>query len=519
MPEKSGMFDSTADDPRQYAARDFAEYFGRLITNGVFNAGQYLNVSATGQDANVSLSPGAAWINGYAYSVYDAAITLPIQPAAAQDRIDRVILRLDTSTPVRAIKAIVLQGLPGATPSPPALVRSGNIYDISLARILIKANTSIVLPANITDERLDNTICGLVNSLIKVDTTIFQQKWDAFMATLQNAGYVTGATYNTHLADNVSHVHYGPDMGTANAKVVNINSQATAYEEGMAVAFKNKTLNTGAVTIDVNGLGPKSILKSNGSAVASGNLKANSIYTVRYNGSAFILQGEGGEYGTATANDVRKGTTFGSDDGLVPGALDLTNLTGQNIRKGVTVGGVTGQLIGGIEKPQILILRGDTGAASTLNYNTFGPCDVTPIVQSNDQGTGSGGGRQTFSKDTLYVATYSYGVSSFNSFVSNIPIDVTNVDIIFLRMGAIRTGSAGGSSYAIGVTAGRDDRATNYAAKVSGTPTTSLSISDNKIDVSSLSGMYYLKGEVTNNASQAETDLYVSEIVLAQKNK
>lgn len=138
-------------------------------------------------------------------------------------------------------------------------------------------------------------------------------------------------------------VRYAADTGTDNAKVVTLPAPVpTAYFEGMAIAFKNKVLNTGAVTININGLGAKSILKSNGSALASGSLKADSIYTIRYNGTAFILQGEGGEYGTATAADVRSTKTIGTENGVVQGTLDLTNLVAGNIKSGVNVGGVTG---------------------------------------------------------------------------------------------------------------------------------------------------------------------------------
>lgn len=131
-----------------------------------------------------------------------------------------------------------------------------------------------------------------------------------------------------HLADNVSHVHYGPDTGTANAKVVTLSPVPAAYVEGMALAFKNAVLNTGAVTINVNGLGAKTILKSNGSALASGNLKANSIYTVRYNGTNFILQGEGGG-GTAAAADLRAGKTASVDLGDIVGSMADITLNGK----------------------------------------------------------------------------------------------------------------------------------------------------------------------------------------------
>lgn len=200
MPQKSGFFDTTADDPREYPAREFAEYFGRLLTNGVFNAGTFLNVTASGTDANVSLSPGAAWIKGYAYSVYDSPLILPIQPATTQDRIDRVILRLDTSTAVRAIRALVVQGVAAANPSPPALIRSGDIYDLSLAQIRVRANSTIVQQANITDERLNSAVCGLVNSLIAVDTTTFQQQWDTFIASIQGSGFATPAYVDSKAA-------------------------------------------------------------------------------------------------------------------------------------------------------------------------------------------------------------------------------------------------------------------------------------------------------------------------------
>jgi len=205
MPQKSGFFDTTADDPREYPAREFAEYFSRFIGNGIFSGGTVLKVTATGADAKISIGVGYAWINGYLYSVYDMPLTLPIQPATTQDRIDRIVLRLDISTPVRSIRAVVLQGTPAGAPSPPAITRSGSVYDISLAQVLVKANTSTVQPTNITDERLNNAVCGIVTGLIdQVDTTTifnefyawmvarkvqFTQEWQEMMESIINDGF------------------------------------------------------------------------------------------------------------------------------------------------------------------------------------------------------------------------------------------------------------------------------------------------------------------------------------------
>lgn len=135
-----------------------------------------------------------------------------------------------------------------------------------------------------------------------------------------NVTFADGTTVESHQADDTSHVRYGSASGT-NAKTITLNPAPTALVEGFAVSFKNATQNTGAVTLNVNGLGAKSVLKPNGTALASGNLKANSIYTVRYSGTAFILQGEGGEYGNATPEDVLQGILFGTEEGIKTGTL------------------------------------------------------------------------------------------------------------------------------------------------------------------------------------------------------
>lgn len=431
MPEKSGFFDTTADDPRQYPAREFAEYFSRFIGNGIFGGGTNLKVTATGTDNKVSIQTGWAWINGYIYSIFNEPLTLTIPLATDMDRIDRIILRLNVSTPVRSIKAMVLQGTPGVSPTPPAIVRSGDIYDISLAQVYMVANEATVQPGNITDERLNTAVCGIVTGLIEqADTTSifnefdlyrqqkqieFAQAWNTWFATatanfegdwdvwfdqtkqewqdwfdnaqdllipdgavtdskLSNAPGDIKARFAGHEADYVKHAGYGVASGT-NAKTITLNPPPTAYVDGMAISFKNTTQNTGAVTLNVNGLGAKPVLKPNGNTLVSGALKADSVYTVRYNGTNFILQGEGGS-GTAQPSEVLTGKTFSNDLGDYTGTMpnrgnvsatltqqgqeyivpagyhagagkvkaQFANLTPPNVRQGVNIGGVVGTL-------------------------------------------------------------------------------------------------------------------------------------------------------------------------------
>ena len=104
--------------------------------------------------------------------------------------------------------------------------------------------------------------------------------------------------------------------------------------EGTAVAVKINVNNTGASTININALGAKSIVDSKGNALTSGKLKANSIYTLRYNGTNFILQGEGGS-GNATASDLLSGKTATVDAGEITGTLALTgDAAAENVLSG-----------------------------------------------------------------------------------------------------------------------------------------------------------------------------------------
>lgn len=132
----------------------------------------------------------------------------------------------------------------------------------------------------------------------------------------------------------IAHIPYAAVTGTANTYAATINPAPVAYVEGLALAVKINVNNTGASTINVNGLGAKSIKKSNGNDITSGNLKAGSVYTLRYNGTNFILQGEGGEYGTAQAGDVLTGKTIGTEDGIINGTMP--NHGTHNITPGIS---------------------------------------------------------------------------------------------------------------------------------------------------------------------------------------
>ncbi len=56
----------------------------------------------------------------------------------------------------------------------------------------------------------------------------------------------------------------------------------TAYAQGMLFGFEAGGTNTGAVTLNVDGIGAKAVVKNSDVALAAGDIKAGGIYLVAY---------------------------------------------------------------------------------------------------------------------------------------------------------------------------------------------------------------------------------------------
>jgi hypothetical protein len=82
---------------------------------------------------------------------------------------------------------------------------------------------------------------------------------------------------------------YVVDTGTTNAYVITPSPAITAYTIGQIFSFKAASTNNGASTINVNGLGAKSIVKGVSSVLASADISTGQIVVVEYDGTNFQL--------------------------------------------------------------------------------------------------------------------------------------------------------------------------------------------------------------------------------------
>lgn len=157
-----GFFDSTEGDIRQYDAAELAQLLSAAVQNGVSSHhGGGLQVTADGTSMQTTVSNGGAVIGGYVFTLSDdggAARRFTHQVSGSADRIDRVVVRLDLN--LRQISLAVLEGVPGAQPKPPALTRTSQVWELSLAQVCIRTAALFVEASDIIDERGDESVCG-----------------------------------------------------------------------------------------------------------------------------------------------------------------------------------------------------------------------------------------------------------------------------------------------------------------------------------------------------------------------
>ena len=172
---------------RVYTAEDAALWFATR-TSGVYASSQ-LRVTAN-SDMTVIIGTGMAWLKyadfaGVAYANTETK-TLRLATANANyPRIDRVVIRYSKSE--NSVYLAVKTGSAATTPVAPAVTRGSGTYEISLAQIYVPANASRITAANITDERMNTSVCGLMSDGVTgIDTVTIEQNTAASLEMFMN---------------------------------------------------------------------------------------------------------------------------------------------------------------------------------------------------------------------------------------------------------------------------------------------------------------------------------------------
>lgn len=109
--------------------------------------------------------------------------------------------------------------------------------------------------------------------------------------------YVPADTYVTPAKEQASTYVYFADSGTANAYAITAVPAIAAYAAGQRFVFKAANANTTAATLNVNGLGTKSITKNGTTPLVANDILAGQVISVVYDGTEFQMISPGGSGG------------------------------------------------------------------------------------------------------------------------------------------------------------------------------------------------------------------------------
>lgn len=160
-------------DGRDYTAAFLYELFALLVGNGVYT--NELAPTATNEDMTITHGAGHAWINGVCYKNSNPFVLDIATADGALNRYDSLMLRLDLSA--NEVYALIVQGAYATEPTPPACVRNAETHDLKICDIYVPAGCTKITQAQITDRRLDASVCGVpVFPVQHMDTTSFYRQ-------------------------------------------------------------------------------------------------------------------------------------------------------------------------------------------------------------------------------------------------------------------------------------------------------------------------------------------------------
>ena len=171
-----------------YTAED-AELFHCTRTSGIWATNDF-PISVTGRDNNISIGTGIAWIRNEGFSGKVVALKETVirnldVADGVYPRIDVVAIQFNANN--NATDIVVKKGVPASDPVRPAISRTGAVYELYLCSIYRRVGVTSIAWEDVTDLRLDSTVCGLMaDSVTKVDTNAINNQVKNLIMRLDN---------------------------------------------------------------------------------------------------------------------------------------------------------------------------------------------------------------------------------------------------------------------------------------------------------------------------------------------
>lgn len=187
----SGFFDSVNHD-RKYNTLQMSSIFDGIIRDGVFmSIADKLMVDAE-SGMTIVAKPGRAWFN-HTWTLNDAKLPLVVeQSELILDRIDAVVLEVNSSQAVRANTIKMVKGTPSADPQKPTLTKSLDVNQYPLAYVSVKHGVTVINQADITNA-VGTSECPFVTGILEtmdIDALVAQWKseWEVWINQMKQNG-------------------------------------------------------------------------------------------------------------------------------------------------------------------------------------------------------------------------------------------------------------------------------------------------------------------------------------------
>lgn len=338
-----GFYDSLNGD-RKYNAKQISELFDGLIRDGVFMSIGDAFVVSVGGGMNITVGTGRAWFN-HTWTYNDAPLILQVdQSEIALNRIDTVVLEVNSNIDVRANTIKIVKGVPSSEPVATELVRNEFVNQYPLAYIYVSAGVTEITAANITNT-VGTSDCPFVTGILEtVDIDTLLAQWDGeFHDWIQQLEEILDEDTAGNLLNLINAIK--ADNTYQTPTIVGTQIQLIKQSDTTRLFFKlDADLSGGAITISLDeGATSKPLVDIDGVAVTE---LSKGFVEVVENAVNFTYAPKGGKVIKGliiTPSTVNQAIPKGMHDGLGYVKGDA-NLLAENIKKDKNIFDVIGTL-------------------------------------------------------------------------------------------------------------------------------------------------------------------------------
>jgi len=247
-----------------------------------------------------------------------------------------------------------------------------------------------------------STSAGTIERAIGIAISTTQIVFDPYFKDYLTAREKDASTQVTNAIQN-----YAVDSGAADVYVVTLAPIPSALTDGQFIRFRATNANTGSSTLNVNGLGAKTIKKQHDQNLVSGDIEAIQSVIVQYDSSGDVYQMVSQLASTPITVDIQTFTTSGADTWTKPSGAKSVEVWcfgaggggGSGSGDAGNAGGGAGASGGGLAYAKFVA----SGLASTETLAIGAGGAGGAAVGASDGNIGVAGGNSTFGT-TLLVA-------------------------------------------------------------------------------------------------------------------